>query len=174
MASGGPRGRLLVTSNYYSERGYENYYEGNVSQSEAYAASAGSEKYSSDIGIFLLASFQNAVALGETKDIPFVKVDYFYRAVAARATWASHAKVFFMVTGSERAENRVIRNETNCRNLSDHFTNILGGKTSQEVYKCAEIMVLHLPQCEGTGWGPAGPCCRYAWYGSLVIVYWLF
>lgn len=102
----------------------------------------------------------NAVSLGEPEapgTDPYR--DYFSRAYDARHTWAIHARYFYLVTGHSSSETRVFSNESNCKNQTSSYIDLFP-HFNKQVYKCKGIKVLHIPTCDGTSWGPHGPCCR--------------
>jgi hypothetical protein len=118
----------------------------------------------SSIAVFLLGTMYGAKEYGaDTNEHAFYE-----RAVAARVTWAKHAKVFYIVTGRGGSEDKALKTSTRCRDTTKHFREFLGRHhvhpQSFEVFHCGEpslgMNVLHLPHCEGTDWGPKGPCCR--------------
>jgi len=107
------------------------------------------------IAVFLLASLRNAVELGETRDNAY---DYFVRMTAARRTWAAKAAHFYGVTGAGEAETRIF-NRGSCSNMTQSQT-----QKFHQLYNCrgnnVTVSILHLPNCDGSSWGPKGPCCR--------------
>ena len=118
----------------------------------------------SSVAVFLLGTMYGAKEYGaDTNEHAFYE-----RAVAARATWAKHAKVFYIVTGKGGSEDKALKQSTRCRDTTKHFRDFLGRHHVQpqsfEVFHCGEpalgMNVLHLPHCEGSYWGPKGPCCR--------------
>ena len=129
------------------------------------------------MGVFLLGTMKHAVELGEQLENGHGDdAKYYERSVAARATWAKHAKVFYIVTGNGDPEQRVYKNETSCRNETLLFRKMLHNfhykprnefvdtRHQFEVYNCGDpelrLTFLHLPRCEATYAGAEGPCCR--------------
>ena len=118
----------------------------------------------SSIAVFLLGTLHGAFEF----NIVGNEHAFYERAVASRLTWAKHAKVFYVVTGKGGPEDQAFSNHTACRDATKHFNGFLGPyhakPDSYEVHHCGEpelgMNVLHLPTCEGTYWGPKGPCCR--------------
>lgn len=110
------------------------------------------------IAVFFLGSLVNAQSLGDL-DRSYFDEDFFYRAEISRATWAKHAKYFFYVTGNGEPERYILPNESVCKNVSKAF-HMMIPDFKQEVYECNNIMILHLPYCNGESWGSNGPCCR--------------
>eukprot|EP01041_Mallomonas_annulata_P008739 gene8739-18060_t len=121
-------------------------YSGNVQSAESYAAYSGHlHHHYLYLAVFYLGT---------------MKSEFYNRAVAARLTWAKHLRYFFIVTGSGRDDLIALSNSSECKNLSNHFQTVLGGGF-QQVYHCSgDVMVLHLPYCNGESWGSQGPCCR--------------
>ena len=129
------------------------------------------------MGVFLLGTMKHAVELGEPVENGHGDdAKYYDRSVAARATWAKHAKVFYVVTGKGGPEERVFKNESSCRNetlvfrkMLQHFhykprNEFVDTRHQFEIYNCGEpelrLTFLHLPRCEATYAGAEGPCCR--------------
>ena len=78
------------------------------------------------MGVFLLGTMKHAVELGEPVENGHGDdAKYYDRSVAARATWAKHAKVFYVVTGKGGPEERVFKNESSCRNETLVFRKML-------------------------------------------------
>ena len=81
---------------------------------------------------------------------------------------ARQAETFYIVTGSGGPEDRVLKNTSYCRFVTDHTRAALKDHhlkpLSYELLKCGsgqeEINVLHLPHCVGSYAGADGPCCR--------------
>ena len=118
-----------------------------------------------NVAVFLLGTMYGAKEFGaDTNEHAFYE-----RSVAARMTWARHAKVFYIVTGKGGSEDKVLNKDNKgCREGTKHFREMLKNHhakpQSYEMFHCGEpelgMNVLHLAQCEGSYWGPKGPCCR--------------
>ena len=145
------------------------FYSSNTSASVYYHHGRDPKASFTGIGVFLLGTLRMAEDLGEPVEKGHGSdAKYYDRAVAARATWAKHAKVFYIVTGKGGPEERVYKNESACRNETLLFRKMLHNHhpkpRSYEVFHCGEpelgMNFLHLARCEGTYAGAEGPCCR--------------
>lgn len=143
------RGEILISENSGL---YKEYDKSSILHSRKY------EYQVHNVGVFILGSFKGAVKFGE-KEIDD-QIDYYNRAEAAVLTWGSHAKVFYMVTGSGDSEKRILNNISYCNDYSTYYHGLLN-RNYFEIYRCGIVNVLHLPHCDGSNWGPDGPCCRY-------------
>ena len=107
------------------------------------------------IAVFLLGSMAGAVELG-VKPKPNGN-NYFSRVLTSRETWARHVKYFYMVTGRGKEEAKAF-SSAKCVNTTQHYSQILGRR--QEMLRCQGINVLTFDECDNSGWGWKGPCCR--------------
>ena len=120
-----------------------------------------------DIAVFLLGTLKDTTQFGEPKPAGHGHDYFFERVLASRMTWARYIKHFYVVTGTGDAESRVLNNPQYCSNVTQHGSagsiddmHYTSTKSHHKMYLCANIHILHFPRCEGTAWGPRGPCCR--------------
>lgn len=112
-----------------------------------------------EIAVFLLSTFQNAKDLGESNES---KHEFFSRVLAAKLTWGLRIQEFYMVTGNGDSESRVLSNGNICTNHTKEYNHneLTTSRGNMEIYKCREVLVLHIPFCSNHFNHPDGPCCR--------------
>ena len=118
-----------------------------------------------DIAVFLLGTLKGTMQFGEPQPSGHGADYFFERVLASRMTWARYIKHVYVVTGAGDAEKRILNDPQYCTNITHHDPAAVshtgpGTKSHHQVYLCAGIHILHFPRCEGTAWGPRGPCCR--------------
>jgi hypothetical protein len=143
------RGEILISDENYTT--HKEYDKSSILHSRKY------ENQVHNVGVFILGSFKGAVKFGEEEIDD--QIDYYNRAEAAVLTWGSHAKVLYMVTGHGESEKRILKNQTYCNDYSPYYHGLLK-RNYFEIYRCGIVNVLHFPHCDGSMWGPDGPCCR--------------
>ena len=146
---------MTIAAAWQSKYISNNFY--NSSAGQYYQHSKDPKVTFTGFGVFLLGTLRHAVDLGEPLETGHGSdAKYYDRLVAARATWAKHAKVFYAVTGKGGPQDRVLGNASACNNETIMFRKMLHNHHAKprsfDVYRCGEpelgMHVLHLPRCE--------------------------